>query len=130
MLYARNEDRPDFTSRALKANEIVRSRLSKLRGPAVPGEIARDSRWKFEQIGISDFESLHKSVAEQAAFAMAASGGLAIYPFGPKPMSLCIANAALSFSEVPAWVVYPIPEKCSVSYSSGVGDFFAYGITG
>lgn len=130
MLYALNDQRPDFTSRALKANEIVQSRLSRLRGPAIPGESARDSRWKFEQIAVSDFESVHKSVAEQAAFAKAAGGGLAIYPFGPKPMSLCIANAALSFSDVPAWVVYPIPERFSVSYSSGVGEFFAYGIAG
>lgn len=129
MIYTDNEDRPDFSARTFDANEIVRSRLIRLRGPLSASNGKIDNRWRFENIRPTDLTRLYTCVDQQIGYARSAQGVLTIYPFGPKPVTLCIAHAALRSRDVPAWVVYPIPERFSVTYSSGVGRLYAYGLT-
>jgi len=128
MIYTENEDRPDFSARTYDANEIVRSRLLRLRGPVSTANGNIDNRWRFERIRPSDLTRLYACVDQQIEYARSARGVLTIYPFGPKPVTLCIAHAALRARDVPAWVVYPIPERFSVTYSSGIGSLSAYGL--
>jgi len=126
MVYASNPDRPDFTSRALRANEVTHTRLEALRSPRQNHGVKIDDRWSFEHVQVADFDGLSKCVSQQAGFAESASGTVAIYPFGPKPMTLCIAETLKVAEKVPAWMVYPIPERFSVTYSTGTGSLSAY----
>lgn len=119
-IYPQNEKRPDFTAKAMLANEAVQRRLSVLRSPQRPGSPAGTDRWHFEQIEVDDFQTLSERVQSQLDLASASKGMLAIYPFGPKPMTLCIADRVRR-SSVPAWAVYPVPDRFAVSYSSGTG---------
>lgn len=128
MIYTENHERPDFSAKTYAANEIARSRLKKLRDPTSEATKNLGNRWQFESISPTDIEKLYSCIEEQIGYARAVNGVLAIYPFGPKPVTLCIAHAALRAKDVPSWVVYPIPEKFSVTYSSGIGSLYAYEI--
>lgn len=126
MIYAKNSQRPDFTSRALAANSVVHTRLESLRSPRQNHGPMIDDRWTFAQIEVDDLADLSAAVLRQIGFARSAQGAIAVFPFGPKPMTLCIADAIQSGSDVPAWMVYPVPNRFSVNYSAGTGSLSAY----
>jgi len=126
MVYSRSRKRPDFLRKARDVNESVERRLKELLMPRwddseTSGRRQLD-RWQFECVATTDFEALAKIVQNQVVAAAQDRGPVVIFPFGPKPMSLSVALMLSDWSVGEAWAVYPVPERFSVTYSSGVAE--------
>jgi hypothetical protein len=126
LVYSRSPRRPDFVKRAREANKVVERRLSNLRMPRTSTVPSESDKWTTEVVDSYDFGKLLEAVKPQVSQAKKEESPVILFPFGPKPVTLALALAFHDWGVDEAWAVYPIPEKFSVSYSSGVDDILVF----
>jgi hypothetical protein len=122
LIYSKSLSRPDFVKRAREANKVVERRLSNLRMPRTSTIPSECDKWTTEVVDSYDFGKLLEAVKPQVSQAKKEESPVILFPFGPKPVTLALALALHDWEVGEAWAVYPIPEKFSVAYSSGVDD--------
>lgn len=124
MLYTDEPRRPDLLCKAREANAGIERRLSQCQ--LVREGKPREKAWNIATVHFDRFAELRHLVDAVSNAAMADSGPVVVFPFGPKPFALQTALSLSRRSDGVAMAVYPVPARFDAGYSKGVGHMYSF----
>ncbi len=82
-------------------------------------EMVTDGKWRIKEVDHFDIGKIQEIVFSFTELSTSKRRRLVLYPFGPKPLILGAAFAALSVQDANIWFSYPIPRFYDIAYTRG-----------